>query len=562
MAGDLHLHTTHSDGSRTPEEALVEARRRGIRYVSFVDHDTTAGTAEAIRIGLRLGITLVPGVEISAFDLQRDRKVHLLGYGYRLPATAIEELCRPIREARHANTLRQIEEVRAAGYEISRADVAAQARAAHESAEPAVLYKQHIMLALIAKGYTDAIYSPLYRKLFRSGGPAAHDIKYVDVFDALRAIHADGGRAVLAHPAQLDSWDLVPALVDAGLDGIELNHEDHTAEDRRRVRDLAERHRLFTTGGSDDHGSYGSTTGMGEIGAPAGALEAITRPRDELVAWACDLAREAGALARAAAASVPRVELKGGAVRDLVTEHDLAVERLLTDAIRERFPDHALLTEEDDHPEVPAGAPVWIIDPIDGTTNFVASAEGFAVSVAHHRDSRPAFGIVYDVMADELYLGIAGEGAWLNGVPLSRAGDAPPKRVADSLIECSLNAAHHLQAAGVADASPLALAFRGGRSYGSAALGLCRIARGTLDVYLSSSLAAWDYAAAAIVLSEAGGVSLLGPPRDGADARAPDRGGAGLHAEKRIFLAAAHAETAREVRELVLVDRVAFRIVR
>lgn len=170
MIGDLHVHTCCSDGSRTPRGAVVEARRRGLDYVSFVDHDTTAGTAEAVRTGLRLGVSVIPGVDVSAWDAKRGRKVHVLGYNYRLPAISIERLCRPTREARDASTRRQIDEIRAAGFDLSLKAVLDAARDASGESAPC-LYKQHIMLALMEAGYTDASYSPLYRELFNGGGP-------------------------------------------------------------------------------------------------------------------------------------------------------------------------------------------------------------------------------------------------------------------------------------------------------------------------------------------------------------------------------------------------------
>ncbi|MFW5848223.1 MAG: inositol monophosphatase family protein [Spirochaetota bacterium] len=541
MIGDLHLHTNHSDGSQSPAEALVAARERGLDFVSYVDHDTTAGTAEAVRIGRRLGIAVIPGVEISAYDFQRSRKVHILGYNYRLPATNIEALCRPLREARHANTLRQIGEIRAAGYEISEADVRE-----HAAGPDPCLYKQHIMLALIAAGYTSSIYSPLYTQLFRSGGPAAHDIEYADAREAIRAIHADGGLAVLAHPGQLDSYDAVGDLVEAGLDGIELFHEDHARSDHRRIRDIAERHDLFTTGGSDDHGEYGSEVHVGEICAPPGALEAITAPADDDIAWCVQLVRDAARIAREGVATSISVELKNGDIRDLVTEYDVAVERRLAEAIRARFPEHGLITEEDDHEKSPPGSPIWIIDPIDGTTNFATSHSCFAVSVAHYRGAEPLFGIVYDVMADELYLGVAGEGAWLNGVRLGPVWGGRPKPLERCVVEVSLTAVDRLRRRGHDVIGPLATEFRAQRSHGSAAIGICRIAAETLDVYVASTLSAWDYAAAVIVLAEAGGAAIV--VKEGGDSDS------WMDTGKRIFAAAGHPETLRAARSAALPD--------
>ena len=200
MVGDLHLHSHYSDGSSSIVELIDEARRRGLSYAGVVDHDTTAGASEALTEGPRLGVKALAGVEISAYDFSRGRKVHILGYGYRLPAPSIEALCRPTLDARHEMTVRQIELLAKAGYPVSFDEVAALAQRFGlpgpecRRPTPPALYKQHIMALLVSKGVCDAIYAPLYRKLFKGAGVAAGEIDYVDARDAVRAVREDGGR--------------------------------------------------------------------------------------------------------------------------------------------------------------------------------------------------------------------------------------------------------------------------------------------------------------------------------------------------------------------------------
>ncbi len=93
MVGDLHIHSCHSDGSRTVAEILFLAKERGLSYISITDQDTTAGTAEAIETGARIGVTVVPGVEIFAHHARTGLQVHILGYGYRSPAVNINKIC-------------------------------------------------------------------------------------------------------------------------------------------------------------------------------------------------------------------------------------------------------------------------------------------------------------------------------------------------------------------------------------------------------------------------------------------------------------------------------------
>ncbi len=532
MIGDLHVHTSRSDGSYTPRQAVLMAKERGLDYVGVVDHDTTEGLEEAVALGPRLGVVVVPGVEISAYDYKRKRKAHLLGYNFASPAVHIKELCDPLLEARDGRTREQVAELAAAGYPIAIEEVMEAANGAR------TLYKQHAMAVLVRKGLAEDFYGAEYRKIFGAGGICSGDIRYADVFDALRAIHADGGVAVLAHPGQLDSWELLDELLAAGLDGIELYHESHSLVDHGKV--LA-RHRawpgLALTGGSDDHGSFGSVNAMGDIRAPLGALEALGGMPALPYRFVQALVREAGAMLRAAASEAVGFEVKGGDRRDLVTRYDSLVQDYLVSGISARLPRHSFLAEEDAaepgrDPGAPADpeAPVWIIDPIDGTTNFACAGGDFAISVALYEGGRPRFGLVYDVMADEMYSAAPGSGAYLGGARLGPAGRAAS--IEEAVIDVSMDSCRVLRGLMGADPEALALAGRGHRALGCASLAICRIARGSLDLYVSGKLSVWDHAAADIVLSEAGGASTTRPlPGGGAGGRS-----------RRFYAAAGRAE--------------------
>ncbi|WP_339226243.1 PHP domain-containing protein [Oceanobacillus sp. FSL K6-2867] len=259
MKADLHVHSTYSDGSDSIEEVMREAQLNGVTHLSFVDHDTTAGLLEAQRLGEHYGIIIIPGIEISAYDFKRNRKVHILGYNYQPNAGHIKQLCNPLLKRRHAHTLWQIEQIRQAGYSLDVTTII-------EAAKPSeTVYKQHVMQQLTNASFSSAAYQSLYRKLFKGDGPAAGDIEYADAFDAVHAVVADGGVAVVAHPGQLDSYDLIPELAEIGLAGIERNHMDHDEQDVLMVEALAERYQLLMTGGTDYHGSFGTHIQVGDI---------------------------------------------------------------------------------------------------------------------------------------------------------------------------------------------------------------------------------------------------------------------------------------------------------
>ena len=269
MKADLHIHSHYSDGASSVAEILDMASEQGLTHVSLVDHDTVRGIEPAQVAAKKYGITVIPGIEISAYDFSRKRKVHILGYAFDKEATQIKKLCNPLLSRRHENSLWQIHQLQKNQFDIEFLEVAKKAMMS------GVIYKQHIMDALVDEAFNTHYYKQLYKQLFKGDGICSRDIEYVDAISAVRAIKADNGYAVLAHPGQLDSYDLIPELVKNGLDGIERNHIAHTAEDRERVAQYANEYSLFQTGGSDFHGRYGSQVEVGEQLSPTQHFELV-----------------------------------------------------------------------------------------------------------------------------------------------------------------------------------------------------------------------------------------------------------------------------------------------
>lgn len=259
---DLHVHTNISDGSLSTVEAISLARNNGVTHMAITNHDTVKGIKKAIEIGKDYGVEIIPGIEISAFDAKRERKVHILGYGFKLEAKNIKNLCNDLLKRRNEMSLDQAVIIKELGYNISIEKIKNYGRSGE------VVYKQHIMQELINNGYTDEIYSSLYKKLFKGNGPCKMEIEYIDVYDALDAIINDGGVPVLAHPGQLDSYELLEELVNKGLKGVEKYHCSHSEEDLIKIQNLADKYDLFVTGGSDFHGEYGNEATIGSNIAP------------------------------------------------------------------------------------------------------------------------------------------------------------------------------------------------------------------------------------------------------------------------------------------------------
>ncbi|MFD6206963.1 PHP domain-containing protein [Peribacillus sp. NPDC060253] len=256
MKVELHCHTNISDGSSSFVELLEIAKRENIGHLAITNHDTTMGLQEMVEMGKDQGIEIIPGIEVSGYDFARGRRVHILGYFVEHGHKALEELCNPLIEKRNAASEKMVERLINAGYQITWNQVS-------KFRGGTGVYKQHIMLALQEAGYTNSIYGALYKKIFSRGqngeepGIAFIPMEYVDAILAVKAIRAAGGVPVLAHPGQYESFEMIPDLVEAGLEGIEVLHPHHGHAEEERAIQYADQYNLIKTGGSDFHGEYG-----------------------------------------------------------------------------------------------------------------------------------------------------------------------------------------------------------------------------------------------------------------------------------------------------------------
>lgn len=250
MVGDLHCHTKLSDGSLGIEDIVVQAKRTGIDFISITDHDTLASVSRAAVLGERYGVRMIPGVELSAWDKTRNRKVHILCYAPQKP-DRLEGLCIKCCEIRKQCAKEMVEKVMKL-YPITPESVMKYATGSKS------IFKQHILHALIDYGYTTEFYGELNDELFNlETGTCLVEREYPDVNFVLDLIHSSRGIAVLAHPAFYDSFDLMDELAEKGkLDGVEAYH--YTADDaaKKKILETAEKYNLIVTGGSDFHGLY------------------------------------------------------------------------------------------------------------------------------------------------------------------------------------------------------------------------------------------------------------------------------------------------------------------
>jgi len=246
---DLHLHTTHSDGSFSPTEVLRLAHMAGVTALAITDHDIVSGIPEAITAGAELGIEIIPGVEISS--RVGNSELHILGYCLRWQDPELNRRMAALRESRHNRTPQIIDRLRALGLEVTYEEV--RALAGTDS-----VGRPHIARLLMDKQYVTSAKDAFDRYL-SEGRPAYVARELPTPADAVSWIRAAGGVAVLAHP----TWakvsgeglnTLLTTLKGDGLGGIEVHYSTHTKRQTTEYLDLAKRLDLLVTGGSDFHG--------------------------------------------------------------------------------------------------------------------------------------------------------------------------------------------------------------------------------------------------------------------------------------------------------------------
>jgi 3',5'-nucleoside bisphosphate phosphatase len=255
---DLHTHSTVSDGTDTPAQLVATAAAAGLDVVALTDHDTTAGwaAAEAARPP---GLTIVPGMELSCRYLPSDAppiSVHLLAYLFdpQHPAFAAERV--RLREERLSRGERIVAGLAAAGYPVDWAEIV-------ERSEGGVVGRPHIARALVHAGVVESV-DHAFATLLHHRSPYYAAKADTDVLDGIRLVRAAGGVPVFAHGlatkrGRVVGDDAIAEMVAAGLLGLEVDHPDHTADQRVYLRALADGLGLIRTGSSDYHGSNKTT---------------------------------------------------------------------------------------------------------------------------------------------------------------------------------------------------------------------------------------------------------------------------------------------------------------
>ena len=251
MKIDLHTHTTYSDGTDNPSELINKALAAGITIIGLTDHDSISGWQEATN-ALRPGISLVPGAEISCQTLD-GISVHILGLLFDSSNSELMNTLKKTRENRHSRMEKIIARINEAGIEITMNDVLAQL------SDGATLGRPHLADALVKKGVV-ASRDEAFTQMLHNNSKY-----YVSHYSptpetAIGLIKAAGGVSVIAHPmashrGRTISLETFGSLIDSGLDGIEVDHRDHSPAEKIELISLASGSNLVMTGASDYHGN-------------------------------------------------------------------------------------------------------------------------------------------------------------------------------------------------------------------------------------------------------------------------------------------------------------------
>lgn len=274
-ACDLHMHSTYSDGTLTPRQLVERAKELELQAIALTDHDTFDGVEQAKQAGAELGVKVLSGVEISVE--YASKTVHMLAYCFDSGADRLRQGLEKLVAGRTERNLKIVQKLNELGLPVSYEEILAVAGGK-------VVGRPHIANVLLKHGYV-ASWDEAFGKYLARGAAAYVERLRFSPVDSVAMICQAGGLAVLAHPKFValkpgeTLEDVVRALVDAGLKGIECYYSFHTPEETAAYLELARRYNLLVTGGTDFHGANKPDIemgrGLGELHIPLSCAQGL-----------------------------------------------------------------------------------------------------------------------------------------------------------------------------------------------------------------------------------------------------------------------------------------------
>lgn len=278
MGVDLHIHSTASDGQLTPEEVVRLAVKKRLRVIAITDHDSIDGIEPALVAAKPFpSLKVIPGLELNT-DIPRG-EVHIMGYFIDYRNTELKRTLEALRHSREARARKMIANLGELGIEVEWQRV-------QELARGGSVGRPHIAQAMFERGYIPSIQEAFIKYLGRQG-PAYAARERLSPEEAVKLVVKAGGLPVLAHPADIDDIDeLLIQLKEAGLVGLEAYYNGYSRKTIDRLVELANKHGLITSGGSDFHGLGGKETPIGGANVPsdcAARLIPLAEQREKVV---------------------------------------------------------------------------------------------------------------------------------------------------------------------------------------------------------------------------------------------------------------------------------------
>ena len=270
---DLHTHSLHSDGSMTPKELVNHAKQKGLAAISLTDHDCINGVEEAMAEGEKIGLEVVPGIELS---VQSKTETHILGYDINIKADAIQNVLPEILRVRIERSAQIEENLKKQGIDVSYAE-------ALKLAPGGIVGRAHFARVMVEKGYCASV-KEAFDFYLSSGKKGFSSRQYLTDEEAIRVIKESGGISFVAHLHLIrlsddELFNYLKRLKKAGLDGIEGYYTEYTDDMQKKYMEMANELSLGISGGTDFHAKSKPHIeigiGLGNMKIPYEVLEKI-----------------------------------------------------------------------------------------------------------------------------------------------------------------------------------------------------------------------------------------------------------------------------------------------
>ena len=275
---DLHVHSNASDGTFSPSQVVELAKNAGLDAFALTDHDTTAGVPEALEKGRDLNIEVIPGIEVSSsFD---GTEIHILGLFVNSDDPVLAAMLEKMRISRDRRNEKMLENLAADGISFTKEEICG-------DNPDTITTRAHIAHALVAKGICSGM-DQAFKKYLQYGGRYCPQKEHLSPEEVVKTLISNGAFVALAHPFQYKFGDkkteeLIAHMADLGMKGLEVYHSSNNKLESMKLQEMAVRHHLLPTGGSDFHGGnkpdISIGTGRGGLRVSSLLLEDIKRER-------------------------------------------------------------------------------------------------------------------------------------------------------------------------------------------------------------------------------------------------------------------------------------------